>query len=660
MFVVGAILLVVFALLGGAMLEVGQWFQHRRALQVRTDAAALAGGQLLNECLDTAAFSSSQASSDIEAMARNYGGITSAASSGTGGGPYNPQFGNGISSMWFQSSTYPSADPPHNTNERGLGDECANLLLDVKMTQAGIPPFLSISPFATVHGWAQVELQSIIATKPTLPLAIPSFELGAVGVTFVDESVSGSPELQNCTGSIVPGGCTYALNGPAQASAPDGETVHVWSLSGAGVNFPIPSAGGDLIGVRVSVGSEVGDCAGTGTNDYACVDLNGSNGIVGVRDYPTSPSGLPALYQVWPSETCSPDTSPFFSNVTGVTTCPSTLQARIDFGTGSGVNPETSASGPQATVTADVGGTSVTMHAMSFVSGTTWLWQGTTSLPVDAAAAQSDYPITLSWKSKGKVGGSKQGDLGGGNPVQRFTSATDDNDGPVKMISLSDGSGNSAYSQTPGTHSIDITVAVANQGITNELTILRGSHNGSATAFILCTGQNGTPGVEQGIENGCTTTYQINPTNACPDPANPDPPDCAANKASSDNGNLVPKSLNNRFSCGTADQALNYWPDYTRSGDPRAVTLVLTTYDAFAQNGKQDYPVIGFGDFYIAGFSGSKCPQTGQYADAPAPPGAQKSDIWGYFIKYARGGSTPSGQKCVVNELGTCVATLIH
>ncbi len=48
---------------------------------------------------------------------------------------------------------------------------------------------------------------------------------------------------------------------------------------------------------------------------------------------------------------------------------------------------------------------------------------------------------------------------------------------------------------------------------------------------------------------------------------------------------------------------------------------MITTYNAYSNggknNGKEDYPVIGFGDFYVTGFTNSNCPQSGPGADDP-------------------------------------------
>jgi hypothetical protein len=514
---------------------------------------------------------------------------------------------------------------------------------------------------ANIHAHARIQLKVVQALRPTLALAIPSFDTSAVGVTFVDEATGA--ELTGCTGPVVAGTtCTYASTGAAvQANG-----YKQWTLTGLGVNVPA----GVNVGVRASAGTPIGSCANTtGTSVYACFDAsNNLHGVSMIRGYSTGQptTAAPALYGVWPSTFCGTG-APFFSDSSAVSSCGTTVTAEVDFGTGA-TDPTTNTS-LGAAVTATVNGATypLTTHTYDAALGA-WQFSGpTASIPVDAAAANSEYPIVVSWSTKAKFGTSnnKSGDFANGAPVQRFTSATDTDDGPIKDIVLTDSAAaNGAYSEAPGVHTLSAQITIATNGITNKLTILRGSHNGSATSFILCVPSlgNGDPQIKAGLTTGCTTEFQINPSPyTCPDSASP--PDCADNKPSSDNGTVVPKALNDRFNCGAANQALNNWPDYTKDGDPRAVTLVITTYNAFAANGKQPYPVVGFGDFYISGFSGSKCPQSGIGADDPPPPGASaqknSSDIWGYFIKYDRQGGKPGQKDCFRDtSLGTCVAVL--
>lgn len=672
-----AVALAIFAILGGAVLEIGQWYQHRRHLQVRADAAALAGGTLFNQCFDSAAFTPAQAAANMEALATQYSGIET-------GGVYNQGWQSGTSStdsIGFQSNEYPSpgdtaASPPVYPPRDAFppdSSECASLDLDVKLAQGNLPNVLSISPLKRAQATARVEEQQVKAEKPSLPIAIPNFDLSQVGVTFFNEATG--LELTTCTGALAGTTCTYKLSGPTDATGQDGEAVSRWTLPASSITLPTPStSSGNLIGVRVSAGTTVGSCApsfGTGNNLYACFDLNSAgSGLVGIRDYPTTNQTTPPLYEVWPSDSCSSDTSPFFSDLTGQSTCTVTLQAYVGETANCSVTPPNNAT-LTATLPANL---SITLSRSSTCTtshgGGAWLWSGSTTLPIDANSTQSEYPVTLAYK-KGATTTTWNG-------VQRFTSGSLDDDGPIRMISLSSASGN-PYSASAGSDSVGVTVVTSQAGISKQLVVLRQAHNGSSTAFILCydggshnpySPEQGDQGVEDGMQFGCSFSYALNQSLASADPCatQPLPPQCVPNKTSNAGGNpLVTKTLNARFGCTNINSTPTYpnnWPNFSKPGDTRAVTLLLTSYNAYGNggktNGKQMYPVVGFGDFYVSGFSGSKC-----HGDDPAPPqvandNANAGDIWGYFIKYDSGAGIPSGRKCVPNALGACVAVLVR
>src|SRR6516225_9805570 len=90
-------LLLVFAI----ATDVGNWFVHRRHLQMQVDAAALAGGALFGNCFSTDSTVAAGASSAIEDEAARYAGLASSS--------YNLQVGGGSSniSVAYNSQTFP-------------------------------------------------------------------------------------------------------------------------------------------------------------------------------------------------------------------------------------------------------------------------------------------------------------------------------------------------------------------------------------------------------------------------------------------------------------------------------------------------------------------------------------------------------------------------
>lgn len=659
-----AIVAFVLALIGGGVLEVGQWYLHRRHIQVRADAAALAAGQALASCFSYTAVTQSAALPGIENAARQYGGI--------GGGSFNPQLGTSSSDlMSFQSDTYPSSGDPRPS--RNLNDECynpdgsPNLMVDVKTTQAGIPSFLSFSPpFATVHGWARVELQSIRSAQPTMPLAIPDVNPKAVAVTFVDNRTGNA--LSGCATS----GCVFPLTGPTTSG-----TLNDW---GGTARITVPSADTN-IGIRVAIGSTAGSCAGVNaTATYTCYDYSDGGqpsprGIVAIRSYSTGSVGSgnpPVLRSVTPS-TCSG--TPYFSALSAPSgTCANVgVTAVVEFPAGT----------TNRKVTGNITGPSGGSTAITLLNtgGNTWA-SNATSLPVGGGP----YDVTLSWQDK--VGtNTKNGNFNNGKAVQQIFGGSDGSDptlpgGPIMAAWVLDGGGSPVYSLPAGsTATVAVTIGLtggvhlatrcagAGSGATYSCAsdppvLLRtqtrtGSHTYAVDCGVL-PGHNG-GALEQEIQYGCANSFSINTADVCPDPANPTPTDCAPVQTGAAVGQ-VQSAMNARFAPNGACLPNNY--PVADDGDPRVVTLVDTDFSAFIGSGGSsgsDVPVVTLASFYVTGWDGA--PSTCNGVNEPPPPNGvsqgNSANIWGHFIKYASGG-TPTGLICDPTSVVPCVPALVR
>ncbi len=658
MIVVAGIIVVSLAMLSGVVLQVGDWLQHRRSAQVRADAGAFAGGQLLGQCLDTSKFTAGQAVTNIHEMAKHFSGYSSAVP----GAPFNPQFGGG-------SVTQPTF----------ASNECSNLTLDVSLTDSNIPALMSFFPRTTIHSFARVQLQAIQIFKGSFPLAIPEVEPKFVAATFVDEA---GGELSGCgaTGRVTGTNCTYLL-----AKGATGNNLTPWTVT-ASPNLPAVSATlGKRIGVRIGMGAQPGTCAGTGGNDnWACFDAStNSQGALMLRDYAAGSGGAaqpaaPILRSVSPSNSCAPGfapqfgTSPFVSDAGGATTCSVGASARVDFGTGA-TNPTLAkaSGGVKAKVTATINGSTITLSpaAGSYdAATTTWLWtpsSGSATVPVSDAGSTSAYPITMSWQEQDgteagntctTAGSNKcKGNFDGGAAVGRITSATSNDEGPIKLMSVTQG-GVAAYSLTPGTKTVNLEIRIQSSlGVTNPpvLQALRLTSNGGGrTTAVECDGP-GNAAFDNSIINGCQTPYQINSSQICPDPAPPaGPADCVPTKQ----GNLgvtVTKALDKRFGNSCLP---NNWPDYTKTGDLRVVVMMLTDFSALNGAGKTQVPVVNFAAFYMIGWTGDPC-------KSPWPfPGSEPNggNIWGYFIKYVSLTQIPNGVVCDPNQITPCVPVLVR
>ena len=628
-------------LLGSAVVEVGQWLAHRRHVQVRADAAAFSGGQELAKCFDVAAGSMTepQADSAIEAAAQDYGGITSSKNLQT-----SDQGAGEQSLMSFQGNKYP--DQQGVTPD--LGHECfdngvPNLMLDVKMAETGIPKFFSFSPLETVHGWARVQLQEIKSLIPTLPLAIPDVRPKQVAVTFVDQSTGDA--LTGCAS-----GCVFQLGGPTQSGQ-----LNDW---GANVTIPMPATDHN-VGMRVGVGSQVGTCAHVNaTATYTCYDYSGTGGIATLRSFSTSTVGTqsaPVLRAVTPT-TCS--NTPYFSIYQATTgSCGAGVTATVDFG----------ASGPPAgaAVQATINGATL---PMARTAGTnTWVSTATT-----LQISNGPYPVAISWCVSGCDKKQNFNDFNGGGPVGQVYSGGDNSSptlpaGPIFAASVLD---TNPANPDPAAYSFpqsqNVTLAVTlglaggvhlpircfnnsgkNYSCPTDPTVLlrftKTAGNDSHSYSIDC---GGGPNIQSQIINGCTDPYSLNIPDVCPDPANPNPTDCAAIQTGGAVGQIR-SGMNSRFAPGGQCLPNNYPSVPDPATDGRAVTLVITDFSAFTGAGNGTVPVVTFATFYVTGWDGDDQVSSCDSQNEPPPTGAGNGDLWGHYIADVNLGAIPNGTACV-------------
>jgi Flp pilus assembly protein TadG len=688
--VVGAIVLAVFGLLGGALLEVGQWYQHRRALQSQTDAAALSAAQALNACFNIGSQFPNEGAADayIESWAANYGGFTSSAT-GQVGSPYNPQFGKGSSYMAFDNNTFPTAavhmyPSPAAQTTKDLGPECfldgnpantdpsnVNLMEDVRTTQAGIPPFFTFSPLATVHAWARVQLQAIKSLKPTLPLAVPDVNPKHVAVTFVDNSTGQA--LSGCSNP----GCVFPLSGPTSSV-----TLNDWS---GAATIPVPAAGAN-IGVRVSIGAQNGSCAGVNaTSTYTCYDYStggqpSNRGVVTIRSYSTaSVSGTPILRSVTPGS-CSGQ--PYFSTyqATGGT-CTAGVTAVADFPSG--------ATQLQVSGTIGTGGQAIQLSLSQSPAGSNNWVSNTVSIPTGTGPQD----VYLSWRYT-SGNNTVRGDFNGGNPVQQIFSGSDGSDptepgGPI-MAAVVDTGTTPGYSLPAGSSAtVAVTIGLTGGVHVNPRCSSAGGNSGaqyvcasdpplllrtksatsnsSLTYTIDCGTVPGHTGgtTYQQFRYGCANSFSPNLADVCPDPANPNPTDCAPVQTGVQTGQ-VRQALNDLLAPNGACVP-NHYPDTSVANDPRIVLLVDTDFSSFVGSGGSsgsDVPVVTFATFYITGWNGAdpNCTNATNPINEPPPSNAGTSDgnVWGHFINYDTGNGIPSGLKCDVAQFAPCVAALVR
>jgi hypothetical protein len=581
-------------------LEIGNWYVHKRHLQVQVDAAALAAGQHFADCL--AAPGSAESNMETEAAAY-------------GGGTYNQQVGGaagkGTITLWYQRNTYPPGVLGPDDTANGV-DACSSGMFDVKATESGLPHLFVLSPLATVRAHARVELRILTQLKGLLPVAVPDVRFNYAFATFIDEATGNPPA--GC-----PGSCTEQLQ---KAGVSGGQQL--WSAP-TKIDVPITSA---HIGVRLRLVGGTDPNAGCTQLYTECYDETSSGGVVHVRGWSTA-TGLHAE-NVWllPGS-CSPDA--YFAK----SDCSAGVQAEIDLGnrpiSGAGITTHVWAS-------VDGGGT----YQLSPGSGTTGLvtWTLLTGIPVSGSGG---HQVSLSWdweQTTGTWNGNtctnKNNNPCKGNGtlgyVQRAFEGSLAASGPVQQVSIFGPGGvtSGANSFQQGTTpSLGVSIATTGNLLvqsqaTDPVVYLRVT--GSQNQSIDC--DPNVSNLRGEIANGCGPTYAINQTLTCPGYnqlwSTPEPWQCVKTQTGGAVGQ-VEQGMKDRILGGSNScTAPINWPNYSQD-DPRIVPLIITPFGTFSGSGNDVVPVIDFGAFYVVGWNGDPCPG--------AVP-VQKGFIAGHFIKY--------------------------
>jgi hypothetical protein len=136
-----AILLPVLILFSSFVIDVGNWFEHRRHLQMQADAAVLAAaGEFGSPCSEA----------PIEDMARTYGGLKPPTPN-----TYNQQVGGTpLENVLFEGlnrKTWPNQPGKVDPDPPG-GPPCETGVIDVKLAEADLAWHRSPSSTPT-HAW---------------------------------------------------------------------------------------------------------------------------------------------------------------------------------------------------------------------------------------------------------------------------------------------------------------------------------------------------------------------------------------------------------------------------------------------------------------------------------------------------------------------------
>jgi hypothetical protein len=627
MVVLFALLVPVMILVLAFAIDIGNWFVHKRHLQMQADSAALAGGAHFGDCFDAAKAGS--ANDTIKNAATAYAGNSAST--------YNFQVGSGAARVrtLFNSKTFFRGGPGADDTDTQDPCQTPGLMLDVKQTEIDVPYILAslvnwVAPSAStivpaINARARVQLRKATIVNGGLPLAVPDIDPRHVTVTFVNEATGAS------------------LGGPYELAA--GTTVgglNIFTGSGTVTVPSTSSTDGVKVGVRVGMGGQPGLCdaaAGTGGAGFTCFDYSDSSiGLVTIHGDGSNGTNTRPAPRVWTATQCTSTGSPFFSErdvVSPATTCQAAVFAQmLSSGTIDNADPST-----EFTASIDGATNSLSWDGAAGYWTTGYVF----SLPVDSGP----FGVDLEWRYLGS--GQRQRY----NDIQSVYSASDSS-GPIKLVRLGGGSV-SPYAVAPGSYTFAVDVGIAGKlalSAPTETVLLRLT-GGSRTTAVACDG----PGANEfrdAIVNGCKTPYQLNVPGYCPNPTPPPGPATCIPLKTGDMAGPTEKAMDIRFA--SCPPILWNTTSFDPLTDKRVVKLMITDFSVFNESGMIDVPITNFGAFYVTGWTGSTCSN-----NDPPPFPVKKGAIWGHFFKYIAPDPWSGGtQSCDPLAITPCIPVLVR
>jgi len=641
------------------VVDVGDWFDHARHLQLQADAGALAAAQGFQPCNDTTIYSAAGQYSGAASVTTPTGETVTATSP-----LYNQQLGGTTQANIHElinSPTYYEQPSPVDSTVKPT-NPCAAEMVDVKVTETNLPWYLRMLSLGapSAHAHARVEILERTTSTGSLPVAVNDLNPKSIEAYFVDEATGEQ---------LSAGGKPAAV--ALQRVGPSGGLQEWGSSEPYGLEVAKPG-----IGVRVAIsgrsnltGSMSADC---GRSLVICYDLSSSKvGILHIQGWSGNGSGSPTspiAREVTLSRGACSDG--YFSST--ATTCEVGVQAHVDVG--ATPNP------PGLTVSAELAGKqfALTYNTSGTLSGQ---WTGAVTLAPGSGSNQVNLQVKCTAKVTPSCEKTKTTKIEG---VQR-SYAAGSNSGPIQAAFLTQGgvpgadsfrvceSGNEGEACT---HKLAVTIDISGnlqdaQSVSDPLYEMRLSETGSQNQSVECAPVQGSPTYANGLASGCAGPYGINPTLTCPDSNTPI--DCVR-PATGEKINQIGKGMNLRILGSEKPETCtspNHWKEFTFTNgvpdvspsDPRVVTVFITPYGSFGGSGKStEFPIADFATFYVTGWQGSKGEGFSNPCQGNGDDTAKESTIVGHFIKYVEtlaptggGGST-----CEIDSLNECVAVLTN
>jgi Flp pilus assembly protein TadG len=544
-------------------LDIGNWYAHKRELQNKVDAAALAGGvqYTTNNFADllacrTGGAAAATAASDITNAAKSYSGV--AGLPAPWNTPHNTLPDGTSDTVVVNSTTYTAGTDysDHRTGGVSDGNPCykhpadatdyvspkGGYWVDVKAQETGIHSlfggfFSSFVPAISARARVEIkEVGELSPGGPSIPFVGESGDyVPCAWAEFVDANTGLNLPSSQLAGQVNPIPLTVQ---------PQQGTWHVWSAS-----LPTISVGssGNDIAVLVVFGDP--PCSAAPGVDSVALPSQG-NPFVGGVDWVNVWKDPGTVNATDPPGLAGTATAPGTCGTVGYlyhpgSTCNVTVNTTVDFGGSS------TAQGAHLTVN-DSNGSAITMTPINPAGSGKQVWTGTLTVDPTALKAGSPYigdyaqvgqhALTPCWaRTAGTMAAAPGGQACGGlqgtgqkngsvwtcsnakpctglftqGGVQQATYLYDpEYSDPVTYAEITDGSG------TPIPNSYNVNGSITGAKITvKELglntvktTDIKGTvqTTGNRTGAVDCGNGNSAQGLEDAIISGCANPQQIN------------------------------------------------------------------------------------------------------------------------------------------------------
>jgi Flp pilus assembly protein TadG len=678
-----AVALFALVIVVALVVDVANWYVHKRHLQAQADAAAFAGGAAfkLPGCDDNAIYKAVQ----------QYSGVKSTPLAIAS--PYNAQLGGTPDANVHMLVNSPDPNGYWSNGYTTNGPApCAASMVDVKMTESSLPWFLGGSFVPAINAHARVSMRLVSQLKGQLPIGVVDVNPQSGAVIFYDEANPGdlsTTHVRYLRKINTGGGLNEWANTDSSGSAtPVSVSMPTSGRLGAVVAF---SSDGPPLSAPMSIAGTVTEICGRARVD--CYNAPASSGLLFAHGYSTAAAPankVPVVRGATLSTGNCPDLYAYFTYNNA--SCTATLTVDFD------VAPTVSAL-TNVQLTATPGGN-------CSGGGSTNDNSKTRTFTITIPAHAGPCPITVDWAVRRELlFGTPPvvacgNNFGGSNPctgsfgiVQRAFGGDEDLSGPIQTAHLLNMGSPFGTPACPGplgygpacnsfpigeahTLAIDVQLGGAISTSKNDPPVLLRIVGGSRNGTIDC---NRTGNLREQLANGCDLPYRINtdPALSCPWATktallgSQQPYPCVAVQTGGSVGQFTQgiqdRILGGGNTCpGVGQAGRNYWdlyPDFpsTDNGygfnDPRIVYVFMVPFGSFRGSGNAILPIVSFGIFYVRGWGGN-----GGGNDDPCPgaiPNVPAGDLAGNFITHVADSADAFGtEACVVGSFNPCVTVL--